>query len=82
KSRFNNWLNNRQDLFKQKLCPLWNKLQSIPCFHKKLDLIVAIVVDAVVVLNPDIHASHVAVVVTILVTDGYLDRLCVDCSKD
>lgn len=79
KDRFEQWFKNRQNWLKENFCPIWKKWRGTPKFHEKRELIVAITADATsIVLIPGIHIYHIPVLVAILVTDGYFNRLCAD----
>ncbi|OQW92679.1 MAG: hypothetical protein BWK78_00965 [Thiotrichaceae bacterium IS1] len=75
KKRFKYWFNqDEQRPLKQKICQIWLQLRQTQEFDKKRDLIVAMAVD--ITLTPFIHPYHTVVIVTILVTEGLLDKLC------
>jgi len=80
KEQFMNWFNDNCTFFKEKICPKWLYLQKIEGFHNKQHVIAAIVTD--VVLTPLIHPNHTAVIVTLLVINGCLDKLCDVCVKE
>jgi len=46
------------------------------CLEYLANLIAALATD--VVLAPLVHPKHNVVIITLLVTNGYLDRLCMD----
>jgi len=82
KKRFEFWFNKFQKEFREKLCPRWNELSSTPNYGEKYGIVVSLVIEIVESLIPESMVSHIAVVVIILITDGYLNKLCANNSKN
>lgn len=77
KDRFKYWFNHSQEWIKQNICPHWKKWRDMPNSHKIREVLIAIAADTTsVVLIPGLHIYHIPIIVVILVTEGYLDRLC------
>jgi len=78
KKRFSTWYENHSEQLRQLICIEWDYLGKKSHYLHHSHLIVAIVVD-IAALSELIHPLHVPVTVTLLSTEGFLDRLCAAC---
>jgi hypothetical protein len=78
KQQFNLWFDDHRPFLRERICEVWQRLQLSPSPQgdDPSPLIVALATD--VVLAPLVHPKHNIVVITLLVTNGYLDKLCAD----
>lgn len=78
KQQFNLWFDDHRPFLRERICEVWQRLQLSPSPQSDdpSHLIVALATD--VVLEPLVHPKHNVVIITLLVTNGYLDKLCVD----
>jgi len=77
KKRFNQWFEKRRNLLQHKICEEWEYPQKKSVFENKQAMIIAISVDCLAVAL-SLPTTNVITVATILVVDGYLDKLCPD----
>jgi len=73
KKRFNQWFEKRRNLLRHKICEEWGYPQKKSVFENAM--IIAISVDCLAVAL-SLPTTNVITVGTILVVDGYLDKLC------
>ena len=75
KKRFEDWFQSQQHLLKQKICQEWGYREKKKTFEDREALIIAISVDCLVVIF-GIPTTNILTIGTILVINGYLERLC------
>ncbi|HIE01845.1 MAG TPA: hypothetical protein EYP59_16435 [Thiotrichaceae bacterium] len=75
KKRFNQWFEKRRNLLRHKICEEWGYPQKKSVFENKQARIIAISVDCLAVAL-SLPTTNIITVGTILVVDGYLDKLC------
>jgi hypothetical protein len=77
KKRFNQWFEKRREMLQHKICEEWEYPKKKSAFENKEAIIVAISIDCLAVAL-SLPTTNVITVGTILVVDGYLDKLCPD----
>ncbi len=77
KKRFNQWFEKRREMLRHKICDEWEYPKKKGAFENKQAIIIAISVDCLAVAL-SLPTTNVIMVGTILVVDGYLDKLCPD----
>ena len=75
KKRFNQWFEKRREMLRSKVCEEWEYPKKKSAFESKEAMIVAISVDCLAVAL-SLPTTNVLTIGTILVVDGYLDKLC------
>jgi hypothetical protein len=75
KKRFQQWFEKRRAVLQHKICQEWEYPNKKSTFENKQALIIAISVDCLAVAL-SLPTTNVITVATILVVDGYLDKLC------
>jgi hypothetical protein len=77
KKRFQHWFEKRRKLLQHKICEEWEYPKKKSAFENREAIIIAISVDCLAVAL-SLPTTNVLTVGTILVVDGYLDKLCPD----
>ena len=77
KKRFNQWFEKRREMLRYKVCEEWEYPNKKGTFENKEAMIIAISIDCLAVAL-SLPTTNVITVGTILVVDGYLDKLCPD----
>jgi hypothetical protein len=80
KKRFNQWFEKRQTLLRQKICEEWEYPKKKSAFKNQEAFIIAISVDCLAIAL-SLPTTNVLAVGTILVVDGYLEKLCPDSNQ-
>ena len=75
KKRFQHWFEKRREVLQHKICQEWEYPKKKSVFENKEALIIAISVDCLAVAL-SLPTTNILTVGTILVVDGYLDKLC------
>jgi len=75
KKRFQQWFEKQQDSLQHKICQEWEYPKKKTQFKNKEALIIAISVDCLAIML-SLPTTNILTVATILVADGYLDKLC------
>ena len=58
------------------ICERWLEIRKEHDFHKKQDLTVSLIVD--LIISAITHLPHTPVSITIIILNGYLDKICND----
>lgn len=77
KRRFNQWFEKQQKILRHQICDEWEYSKKKSAFENKEAIIIAISIDCLAVAL-SLPTTNVLTVGTILVVDGYLDKLCPD----
>ena len=77
KKRFNQWFEKRREMLQQKICQEWEYPKKKSQFKSQEAFIIAISVDCLAIAL-SLPTTNVLTVGTILVVDGYLEKLCPD----
>ena len=77
KKRFSQWFEKRREILRQKICEEWEYPKKKSAFENKEAMIIAISVDCLAIAF-SLPTTNVLTVGTILVVDGYLEKLCPD----
>ena len=80
KKRFNRWFETHHEMLRHKICDEWEYSKKKTAFESKEAIIIAISVDCLAVAL-SLPTTNVITVGTILVVDGYLDKLCPNSKK-
>ena len=75
KKRFANWFDSQEKSLRKIICGEWNYRFKHKTFENKIALITAIAIDCLAVTYGFSTANNF-IIATILVVDGYLERLC------
>jgi hypothetical protein len=75
KKRFQQWFEKQQEILQRKICQEWEYPKKKAQFKNKEALIIAISVDCLAIML-SLPTTNLLTVATILVADGYLDKLC------
>jgi hypothetical protein len=81
KKRFKQWFEKRREILRHKICDEWEYPKKKGTFENKQALIIALSIDCLAIVL-SLPTTNVLTVSTILVVDGYLDKLCPDSSQE
>lgn len=75
KKRFNDWFEKRREMLREQICQKWQYSSKKSQFKNQQDIIIALSIDCLAIAL-SLPTTNVVTVATILVVDGYLEKLC------